>query len=161
MQNLNGTGGSVSIIGAVSNRVVTSPSLLHRIQSVSVRCFWGLDKPLAYARHFPGYPLAYCYSEYLEDLTPWYRDNVSAKFVSDRNQLMAILNQESSDGIVKLIGSDVLPMTRSWTLEIARVIRLGFLPAECVPCRGYLCTDEQAVQWERSSFICTRSAAPL
>ena len=66
--------------------------------------------------------------EYLEDLTPWYREHVSPKFVADRNQLMAILNQESSlMEIVKLIGSDVLPDDQKLTLEIARVIRLGFL----------------------------------
>ena len=41
---------------------------------------------------------------------------------------MAILNQESSlMEIVKLIGSDVLPDDQKLTLEIARVIRLGFL----------------------------------
>ena len=61
-------------------------------------------------------------------LTPWYREHVSPKFVADRNQLMAILNQESSlMEIVKLIGSDVLPDDQKLTLEIARVIRLGFL----------------------------------
>ena len=93
-----------------------------------VRCFWGLDKALAYARHFPAIHWLTSYSEYLEDLTPWYRDHVSPKFVADRNQLMAILNQESSlMEIVKLIGSDVLPDDQKLTLEIARVIRLGFL----------------------------------
>ena len=41
---------------------------------------------------------------------------------------MAILNSESSlMEIVKLIGSDVLPDDQKLTLEIARVIRLGFL----------------------------------
>ena len=41
---------------------------------------------------------------------------------------MALLNQESSlMEIVKLIGSDVLPDDQKLTLEIARVIRLGFL----------------------------------
>ena len=41
---------------------------------------------------------------------------------------MAILNQESNlMEIVKLIGSDVLPDDQKLTLEIARVIRLGFL----------------------------------
>ena len=45
-----------------------------------------------------------------------------------RNQLMGILNSESSlMEIVKLIGSDVLPDDQKLTLEIARVIRLGFL----------------------------------
>ena len=58
----------------------------------------------------------------------WYGEHVSPKFVDDRNKLMAILNQESSlMEIVKLIGSDVLPDDQKLTLEIARVIRLGFL----------------------------------
>ena len=128
MQNLNGTEGSVSIIGAVSPQGGDFSEPVTQNTKRFVRCFWGLDKSLAYARHFPAIHWLTSYSEYLEDLTPWYRDNVSAKFVSDRNQLMAILNQESSlMEIVKLIGSDVLPDDQKLTLEIARVIRLGFL----------------------------------
>ena len=128
MQNLNGTEGSVSIIGAVSPQGGDFSEPVTQNTKRFVRCFWGLDKSLAYARHFPAIHWLTSYSEYLEDLSPWYRDNVSAKFVSDRNQLMAILNQESSlMEIVKLIGSDVLPDDQKLTLEIARVIRLGFL----------------------------------
>ena len=128
MQNLNGTEGSVSIIGAVSPQGGDFSEPVTQNTKRFVRCFWGLDKSLAYARHFPAIHWLTSYSEYLEDLTPWYRDHVSPKFVSDRNQLMAILNQESSlMEIVKLIGSDVLPDDQKLTLEIARVIRLGFL----------------------------------
>ena len=128
MQNLNGTEGSVSIIGAVSPQGGDFSEPVTQNTKRFVRCFWGLDKSLAYARHFPAIHWLTSYSEYLEDLSPWYREHVSPKFVSDRNQLMAILNQESSlMEIVKLIGSDVLPDDQKLTLEIARVIRLGFL----------------------------------
>ena len=128
MQNLNGTEGSVTIIGAVSPQGGDFSEPVTQNTKRFVRCFWGLDKSLAYARHFPAIHWLTSYSEYLEDLTPWYRDHVSPKFVADRNQLMAILNQESSlMEIVKLIGSDVLPDDQKLTLEIARVIRLGFL----------------------------------
>ena len=49
-------------------------------------------------------------------------------FVEYRNRLVMLLNQESSlMEIVKLIGSDVLPDDQKLVLEIARVIRLGFL----------------------------------
>ena len=93
-----------------------------------VRCFWGLDKSLAYARHFPAIQWLDSYSEYVNDLSPWFTTNVDKKFVDDRNQFIAILNQEHSlMEIVKLIGSDVLPDDQKLTLEIARVIRLGFL----------------------------------
>ena len=128
MENLNGTEGSVSIIGAVSPQGGDFSEPVTMNTKRFVRCFWGLDKALAYARHFPAIQWLTSYSEYLEDLTPWYREHVSPKFVYDRNQIMAILNQESSlMEIVKLIGSDVLPDDQKLTLEIARVIRLGFL----------------------------------
>lgn len=128
MQNLNGTKGSVSIIGAVSPQGGDFSEPVTQNTKRFVRCFWGLDKSLAYSRHFPAIHWLSSYSEYLQDLSHWYQDNVSPKFVDYRNRLMAILNQESSLlEIVKLIGSDVLPDDQKLILEIARVIRLGFL----------------------------------
>lgn len=128
MQNLNGTTGSVSIIGAVSPQGGDFSEPVTQNTKRFVRCFWGLDKNLAYSRHFPAIHWLTSYSEYISDLTPWFHDNVSPKFVDDRNRLMALLNAESSLlEIVKLIGSDVLPDDQKLTLEIAKVIRLGFL----------------------------------
>lgn len=128
MHNLNGTDGSVSIIGAVSPQGGDFSEPVTQNTKRFVRCFWGLDKSLAYSRHFPAIHWLSSYSEYLGDLAPWYQDNVSPKFVDYRNRLMALLNQESSLlEIVKLIGSDVLPDDQKLILEIARVIRLGFL----------------------------------
>lgn len=127
-RNLNGTDGSVSIIGAVSPQGGDFSEPVTQNTKRFVRCFWGLDKSLAYARHFPAIHWLTSYSEYLGDLAPWYNENVGGDFVSCRNQILAILNQESSlIEIVKLIGSDVLPDDQKLTLEIARVIRLGFL----------------------------------
>ena len=128
MQTLNGLEGSVSIIGAVSPQGGDFSEPVTMNTKRFVRCFWGLDKSLAYARHYPAIHWLTSYSEYLNDLAPWYKDNVNKNFVSMRNQLMALLNQESSlMEIVKLIGSDVLPDDQKLVLEIARVIRLGFL----------------------------------
>ena len=128
MQTLNGSEGSVSIIGAVSPQGGDFSEPVTQNTKRFVRCFWGLDKSLAYARHFPAIHWLTSYSEYLNDLAPWYKDNVDPNFTDHRNQLVAILNQESSlMEIVKLIGSDVLPDDQKLTLEIARVIRLGFL----------------------------------
>lgn len=128
MHNLNGTDGSVTIIGAVSPQGGDFSEPVTQNTKRFVRCFWGLDKSLAYSRHFPAIHWLTSYSEYLTDLAAWYHDNVSPKFVDYRNRLMALLNQESSlMEIVKLIGSDVLPDDQKLVLEIARVIRLGFL----------------------------------
>ena len=128
MHNLNGTDGSVSIIGAVSPQGGDFSEPVTQNTKRFVRCFWGLDKSLAYSRHFPAIHWLTSYSEYLNDLGAWYNDHVSPKFVDYRNRLMALLNQESSlMEIVKLIGGDVLPDDQKLVLEIARVIRLGFL----------------------------------
>ncbi len=128
MQNLNWTEGSVSIIGAVSPQGGDFSEPVTQNTKRFVRCFWALDKSLAYARHFPAIQWLTSYSEYLNDLAPWYTKNVGEDFVECRNQILSILTQESQlNEIVKLIGSDVLPDDQKLVLEIARVIRLGFV----------------------------------
>ena len=128
MQTLGGATGSVSIIGAVSPQGGDFSEPVTQNTKRFVRCFWGLDKSLAYARHFPAIHWLTSYSEYLTDLSGWYTDNVSPKFVDYRNRLMSLLGQENSlMEIVKLIGADVLPDDQKLILEIAKVIRLGFL----------------------------------
>ena len=128
MQTLNGEVGSVSIIGAVSPQGGDFSEPVTQNTKRFVRCFWGLDKSLAYARHFPAIHWLNSYSEYLNDLSVWYADHVSPKFTDYRNRMMTILSQESNlMEIVKLIGGDVLPDDQKLILEIARVIRLGFL----------------------------------
>ncbi len=126
--NLNATEGSVTIIGAVSPQGGDFSEPVTQNTKRFVRAFLGLDKSLAYARHFPAIHWLTSYSEYLNDMSDWYRENVSPVFVEDRNEIMSLLNQESAlMEIVKLIGSDVLPDDQKLVLEITRVIRIGFL----------------------------------
>ncbi len=128
MQNLNWTEGSVSIIGAVSPQGGDFSEPVTQNTKRFVRCFWALDKSLAYARHFPAIQWLTSYSEYVNDLAPWYTKNVGENFVQCRNQILSLLTQENQlNEIVKLIGSDVLPDDQKLVLEIARVIRLGFV----------------------------------
>ncbi|MDD3253584.1 MAG: V-type ATP synthase subunit A [Lachnospiraceae bacterium] len=128
MQNLNGSEGSVTIIGAVSPQGGDFSEPVTQNTKRFVRCFWGLDKNLAYARHFPAISWLTSYSEYLNDLGSWYTEKVDKKFVDYRNQIVYLLSQESSlMEIVKLIGGDVLPDDQKLILEIAKVIRVGFL----------------------------------
>ena len=55
-------------------------------------------------------------------------DHVDKRFVDYRNRIVYLLTQESSlMEIVKLIGADVLPDDQKLILEIAKVIRVGFL----------------------------------
>ena len=93
-----------------------------------MRCFWALDKSLAYARHYPAINWNDSYSEYLDDLARWYDKNVDREFNTLRQEIRAILHEENQlMEIVKLIGSDVLPEDQKLTMEIAKVIRVGYL----------------------------------
>lgn len=126
--NLNGSEGSVSVIGAVSPQGGDFSEPVTQNTKRFIRCFWALDKSLAYARHYPAIQWLTSYSEYIDDLTPWYSKNVSADFMEKRSKIMAILQEEASlMEIVKLIGADVLPDGQKATLEVAKAIRLGFL----------------------------------
>ena len=128
MKTLCGEVGSVSIIGAVSPQGGDFSEPVTMNTKRFVRCFWGLDKSLAYARHYPAINWMESYSEYVRDLGPWYRANVDRRFVEDRSKITAILSTEDKlMETVRLIGSDVLPDDQKLTLEIARVIRQGFL----------------------------------
>ncbi len=161
VKTLNGNEGSVTIIGAVSPQGGDFSEPVTQNTKRFVRCFWGLDKNLAYSRHFPAINWMTSYSEYLPDLASWYADNVGPDFIDDRNQLVSILNQESSlMEIVKLIGNDVLPDDQKLTLEIARVIRLGFLQQNafhpedtCVP------LEKQKKMMDTILYLYTKSKA--
>ncbi len=127
-QNLNGSSGSVSIIGAVSPQGADFSEPVTQNTKRFVRCFLALDKALAYARHYPAINWNTSYSEYYEDLDPYYEANVGVDWPKLRGRLLALLNEETSlQEIVRLIGSDVLPDNQKLTLEMGRVVRSGFL----------------------------------
>ena len=128
VENLNGTEGSVTLIGAVSPQGSDFSEPVTQNTKRFTRCFWALDKSLAYARHYPAINWNLSYSEYLGDLSNWYRDNVAPDFMKCREELCTLLAEENSlMEIVKLIGADVLPDDQKLIIEIARVIRVGFL----------------------------------
>ncbi len=128
MRVLSGNEGSVTIIGAVSPQGSDFSEPVTQNTKRFTRCFWALDKSLAYARHYPAINWNDSYSEYVPELEEWYHDNVGADFIKYREELCSILYEENSlMEIVKLIGADVLPDDQKLTIEIARVIRVGFL----------------------------------
>ena len=128
VRTLNGAEGSVSVIGAVSPQGNDFSEPVTQNTKRFTRCFWALDKSLAYARHYPAINWNTSYSEYVNDLSAWYYDNAGPEFMNYRDELCSILLEENSlMEIVKLIGADVLPDDQKLVIEIARVIRVGFL----------------------------------
>lgn len=125
---LSGGEGSVTVIGAVSPQGSDFSEPVTQNTKRFTRVFWALDKQLAYARHYPAINWTDSYSEYESDLADYYNQNVDPDFMKYRRTFINILREESQlMEIVKLIGADVLPDDQRLTIEIARVIRVGFL----------------------------------
>lgn len=126
--SLCGSEGSVTLIGAVSPQGSDFSEPVTQNTKRFTRCFWALDKSLAYARHYPAINWIDSYSEYFNDLDPWFEENQGKDFVKYRTKIAALLQEENQlMEIVKLIGSDVLPDDQKLVIETARVIRVGFL----------------------------------
>ena len=128
VETMNSREGSVTIIGAVSPQGSDFSEPVTQNTKRFVRCFWALDKNLAYARHYPAINWSMSYSEYSDDLADYYNENVGEEFCRYRQEISTLLVEESNlMEIVKLIGADVLPDDQKLIIEIARVIRVGFL----------------------------------
>ena len=127
-KTLGGMEGSISIIGAVSPQGSDFSEPVTQNTKRFVRCFWALSKSLAYGRHYPAIDWNMSYTEYIEDLRLWFESNLGPEFLQFRQEVLNILQDETKWlEIVKLIGSDVLPDEQKLTLEIAKIIRVGFL----------------------------------
>ncbi|MEE0266002.1 MAG: V-type ATP synthase subunit A [Acutalibacteraceae bacterium] len=120
--------GSVTIIGAVSPQGGDFSEPVTQNTKRFIRCFWALDKSLAYARHYPAINWIDSYSEYFTDLDKWFEDNYGIEFIKARSSISAILQEENAlMEIVKLIGADVLPDDQKLIIEVAKLIRVGYL----------------------------------
>ena len=127
-KSLNGRVGSVSIIGAVSPQGADFSEPVTQNTKRFVHVFWGLDKELAYSRHYPAVNWKISYSDYAESLADWYEENINSKFSNYRLDIIKLLQEESElQEIAKVIGQDVLSDNKKLVLEVCRAIRLGFL----------------------------------
>lgn len=87
-----------------------------------------MDKSLAYARHYPAINWLESYSGYIKELSDWYEDNVAEDCISLRNKMLELMYEENKlQEMVMLVGEDVLPDDQRWVLEIAKIIKVGYL----------------------------------
>jgi len=127
VRTLSGSEGSVSIIGAVSppGGDFSEPVTQHTKRFI--RCFWALDRDLANARHYPAISWIDSYSEYAEEVKPWW-ERVNPRWADVRQQCMDLLKSDQKLAeIVRLIGPDALPDEQKLILMTAEIIKDGFL----------------------------------
>ena len=120
--------GSVTLVGAVSpsGADFTEPVTTHTIRFI--KTFWALDTRLAYSRHYPSINWMQSYSGYLEDVSKWWKQNVSQEWYELRAQSYEVLQREDTlKEIVRLLGPEALPDEEKLVLEVARMIKIGIL----------------------------------
>ena len=120
--------GSVTLVGAVSpsGADFTEPVTTHTIRFI--KTFWALDTRLAYSRHYPSINWMQSYSGYLEDISKWWKENVSPDWYDLRAESYHILQREDTlKEIVRLLGPEALPDEEKLVLEVARMLKIGIL----------------------------------
>ena len=159
MKTLSGDTASVTIIGAVSPQGSDFSEPVTQNTKRFIRCFWGLDKSLAYARHYPAVNWMTSYSEYQGELAEWFNTNVAPDFTALRTRIGALLGEEDRlMEIVKLIGSDLLANDQKLILETAACIRTGFLQQNAyVPTDAYVPVSKQYTMMQLILYVYDRS----
>ncbi|MEG1823610.1 MAG: V-type ATP synthase subunit A [Cloacibacillus sp.] len=125
---IGGENGSVSVIGAVSppGGDFTEPVTRHTKRFI--RCFWGLDKNLANARHYPAISWTDSYSEYAAEVDGWFCTNVDPRWGELRDEVRNILAEDNKiQQVIKLVGEDVLPDDQRLIAFTAFLIKNGYL----------------------------------
>lgn len=140
---LAGTPGSVSIVGAVSppGGDFSEPVTQHTQRFI--RCFWALDTELANARHYPSISWLRSYSDYVADISDWWRKRIP-DWTELRTEALALLQREERlQQIVRLVGSDALPDAQRLILFIAEILKDGFLAQNAFDEKDMYCTPER------------------
>jgi V/A-type H+-transporting ATPase subunit A len=120
--------GSLTLVGAVSPPGGDFSEPVSQNTLRVTRVFWALDASLASRRHFPSINWLTSYSLYADGMGDWYKNNVSATWISSRKEALEILQKESElQEIVQLVGYDALPEPEKGVLDTARSIREDYL----------------------------------
>ncbi|MBN1233828.1 MAG: V-type ATP synthase subunit A [Candidatus Coatesbacteria bacterium] len=137
--------GSVSIIGAVSPAGSDFSEPVTQNTKRFIGAFWALSKELASARHFPAISWTDSYSEYIENVKPWWDQFGNDKWSSFRNRMMYLLTEDQRlQQIIKIIGADSLPDDQRLILETAKLIKQGFLQQSAInPNDAYSSIEKQ------------------
>ena len=127
-ENLNGTRGSVTLIGAVSPSGGDFSEPVTEATRRSVNVFLGLDRKLAYARHYPAINWLSSYTNYLLTMGDFYKEHYNSDVIQTRSKLMNVLIAEDEvKSIMMLVGSDALSDEQKNILDVAGLVRNGFL----------------------------------
>ena len=168
VSTLGGAEGSVSIIGAVSppGGDFSEPVTQHTKRFI--RCFWALDRELANARHYPAISWIDSYSEYAEEVKPWW-EKLDPSWAAVRQEALELLKKEQRlQEIVRLVGPDALPDGERLVLLASDLIKDGFLQQNSFDPIDKYCVPSKQIRllglimdFFRRADVCIHLGAPL
>ncbi|MCP8319944.1 MAG: V-type ATP synthase subunit A [archaeon] len=141
--------GSITLIGAVSppGGDFTEPVTTHTIRFI--KTFWGLDTRLAYSRHYPAINWMTSYSGYLDSVVKWWF-GIDKEWTDFRAATYEILQREDElKEIVRLLGPEALPDEQKLILDVARMIKEGFLQQSAYDAIDSYCRPEKQMKLMR------------
>ncbi len=125
---LGGSVGSVTIIGAVSppGGDLTEPVSAHTERFV--RTLWGLDRDLAYARHYPAVGWSGSFARDTERIGAWYAAHGDPDWAGRRARVTGLLAEaDRLQDLADLVGAGSLPGHERVVLLAGRLLREAVL----------------------------------
>jgi V/A-type H+-transporting ATPase subunit A len=160
VETLCGKTGSISIVGAVSppGGDFSEPVTQHTKRFI--RAFWALDQDLANSRHYPAISWLDSYSDYVEDVSGWWKENGDPEWPAFRTEIMDLLRREERlQQTVKLMGPEVLPDGQKLVLDVAKLFKNTFLQQSAYDAIDQYSTAKKQVKMLRMIVTYNRLAS--
>ncbi|HWS46459.1 MAG TPA: V-type ATP synthase subunit A [Acidimicrobiia bacterium] len=144
VETLSGSTGSVTVIASVSppGGDLTEPVTAHTQRFV--RCFWTLDRDLAYARHYPAVSWHGSFSRDADLLARGHVEHGDERWPESRARALTLLaDAERLESLVELVGAAALPDRERVILHCARLFREGVLQQSALSDNDAFCGPEK------------------
>ena len=141
---LGGTGGSVTVIGAVSppGGDMTEPVTAQTERFI--RCLWSLDRDLAYARHYPAVSWRLSFSRDVNLVGAWHAAHGRPQWARNRARAVNVLAEaDHLTSVVELVGLTGLPARERMVLLAGRWLREGVLQQNALSTNDVSCSPEK------------------
>jgi V/A-type H+-transporting ATPase subunit A len=142
--------GAVTIVGAVSP---PGGDLSEPVTQCSLRAtgaLWALSADLAHRRHFPAVDWGTSFSLEAERLRGWFEREAGDGFGALRDAAMELLQRERElVEVAELVGTESLQDAERLVLEVARLLREGFLRQSALDAADASCPPAKAFEMLR------------
>jgi V/A-type H+-transporting ATPase subunit A len=144
VETLGGRAGSVTVIASVSPPGGDFTEPVTAQTQRFVRCFWSLDRDLAYARHYPAVSWHGSFSRDADRLSHWYAERGDEHWPEGRFRALSLLAEaDRLESLVELVGASALPDRERIVLLGARLVRTGVLQQSGLSDRDAFCGPEK------------------